>query len=330
MAWTTDELDALKRAYASGTLRVSYDGKTVEYGSADDLLKRIRTIETEITASSGVASDRGLCRVRTRRPMSQVTFLDRMVAWSAPEAGVRRALAQRAASRRLAPRPVGMTARPRGGARTVGRRQEHRLMPRSPPPAACCETVCAISPATIRTQRRLFPCWSTTSSAAASFRALRRMMPGSTRRLTGSWTDWSAACDADGQLDIFGLQTLAVREMIRAGEVLIRRRPRRLSDGLAVPLQIQIIEADLLDNTRTGDLADGGRLLQGIEFDPLGRRRAYWLHAQHPGDAVVTMRRRLESLAIPATKCASLRETAHAGSRCPMGHAGDAGAARSR
>ncbi len=37
MAWTTDELDALKRAYASGTLRVSYDGKTVEYGSADDL-----------------------------------------------------------------------------------------------------------------------------------------------------------------------------------------------------------------------------------------------------------------------------------------------------
>jgi hypothetical protein len=55
MAWTTDELDALKRAYASGTLRVSYDGKTVEYGSADDLLKRIRTIEAEITASSGVS-----------------------------------------------------------------------------------------------------------------------------------------------------------------------------------------------------------------------------------------------------------------------------------
>ena len=44
MPWTQTELDALKRAYASGTLRVSYDGKTVEYGSADDLLKRIRTI----------------------------------------------------------------------------------------------------------------------------------------------------------------------------------------------------------------------------------------------------------------------------------------------
>jgi hypothetical protein len=53
MPWTQTELDALKRAYASGTLRVTYDGKTVEYGSADDLLKRIRTVETEIAAASG-------------------------------------------------------------------------------------------------------------------------------------------------------------------------------------------------------------------------------------------------------------------------------------
>ncbi|MEI7932763.1 MAG: hypothetical protein WCI21_06885 [Alphaproteobacteria bacterium] len=53
MPWTQAELDALKRAFAGGTLRVTYDGKSVEYGSADDLLKRIRTIETEITALSG-------------------------------------------------------------------------------------------------------------------------------------------------------------------------------------------------------------------------------------------------------------------------------------
>lgn len=53
MPWTQTELDALKRAFAGGTLRVTYDGKTVEYGSADDLLKRIRTIETEIAAAAG-------------------------------------------------------------------------------------------------------------------------------------------------------------------------------------------------------------------------------------------------------------------------------------
>ena len=47
--------EALAAQRASGVARVSYDGKTVEYGSADDLLKRIRTIETEVTASSGVS-----------------------------------------------------------------------------------------------------------------------------------------------------------------------------------------------------------------------------------------------------------------------------------
>lgn len=52
MTWTDTELAALRRAFSSGTLRVSYDGRTVEYGSADDLLKRIRTIEREMAATS--------------------------------------------------------------------------------------------------------------------------------------------------------------------------------------------------------------------------------------------------------------------------------------
>jgi lambda family phage portal protein len=122
------------------------------------------------------------------------------------------------------------------------------------------------------------------------------------------WEEWSAVCDADGQLDIYGMQTLACRQMVEAGEVLLRRRPRRSSDGLPVPLQIQLVEADLLDGGRNGDLADGGRIVQGIEFDPLGRRRAYWLYAQHPGDAVVTTRRRLDSIAVPAAEVSHIYE----------------------
>lgn len=53
MSWSQAELDALKAAYASGTLRVTYDGKTVEYGSADDLMKRIQTIESAINSAAG-------------------------------------------------------------------------------------------------------------------------------------------------------------------------------------------------------------------------------------------------------------------------------------
>ncbi len=53
MAWTLAELDALRKAYASGTLRVAFEGRSVEYGSATDLLSRIRTIEAERQTQSG-------------------------------------------------------------------------------------------------------------------------------------------------------------------------------------------------------------------------------------------------------------------------------------
>ena len=50
---TENELSALRRAYASGTLRVSYDGKSLEYGSADDLLARIRRLEADLADAAG-------------------------------------------------------------------------------------------------------------------------------------------------------------------------------------------------------------------------------------------------------------------------------------
>lgn len=52
MNWTQGEVDALRRAYAAGTLRVSYDGRSVDYGSAADLLSRIRTIEREMAGNT--------------------------------------------------------------------------------------------------------------------------------------------------------------------------------------------------------------------------------------------------------------------------------------
>jgi len=58
MAWTQAELDALRKAYAAGVLRVSYEGRSVEYGSAADLLSRIRLIETEQARASGQAKPR--------------------------------------------------------------------------------------------------------------------------------------------------------------------------------------------------------------------------------------------------------------------------------
>jgi lambda family phage portal protein len=98
------------------------------------------------------------------------------------------------------------------------------------------------------------------------------------------WTAWadSTACDADGRNDFAGLQKLVMRTVVEAGEVLVRRRWRRAADGLPIPMQLQVLEPDFLDVTR--DItAPSGRVVQGIEFDAIGRRVAYWLYPEHPG-----------------------------------------------
>lgn len=50
--FTDAELSALRRAYAAGVLTVSYQGRTVTYGNAADLLSRIRELEKATGASA--------------------------------------------------------------------------------------------------------------------------------------------------------------------------------------------------------------------------------------------------------------------------------------
>lgn len=102
-----------------------------------------------------------------------------------------------------------------------------------------------------------------------------------------AWDAFSRNCDADGQFDFAGLQTLVARCMFESGECLIRFRRRRPEDGLLVPLQLQVLEPDHLDAGKTQSLSGGGRIVSGIEFDALGRRVAYWLFPDHPGDVTI-------------------------------------------
>ena len=53
MAYTQAQLDAIKRAYASGVTRVSYDGNSTEYRSLADMRQIIATIEAELAAQGG-------------------------------------------------------------------------------------------------------------------------------------------------------------------------------------------------------------------------------------------------------------------------------------
>ncbi len=103
-------------------------------------------------------------------------------------------------------------------------------------------------------------------------------------RLGELWRAWAetVACDADGLENFYGLQHKIMEAIVTDGECLIRRRRRFSSDGLPVPVQMQVLEADFLDETKDGAY-NNNRIIQGVEFDALGKRAAYWLFDEHPG-----------------------------------------------
>ena len=102
-------------------------------------------------------------------------------------------------------------------------------------------------------------------------------------KLWKAWAD-TTACDADGAHNFAGIQRLVMRSIVESGEVLVRRRIRRPEDELPIPIQLQVLEPDFIDTLKTGiRLPGGGRIVHGVELDAIGRRVAYWLFPEHPG-----------------------------------------------
>ena len=106
-------------------------------------------------------------------------------------------------------------------------------------------------------------------------------------RIQMLWRDWTLDADASGLTDFYGLQALACRAMLEGGEALVRIRYRRPEDGLAVALQLQVLEPEHLPVTMNTTAANGNVIRAGIEFDRLGRRVAYHLYRAHPEDGAL-------------------------------------------
>ena len=66
MSYTRKQLDALKKALATGERRVSFGDKTVEYRSVEELQAAIRTVEAEIARNAGASPKRQI-RVTTAK-----------------------------------------------------------------------------------------------------------------------------------------------------------------------------------------------------------------------------------------------------------------------
>lgn len=109
------------------------------------------------------------------------------------------------------------------------------------------------------------------------------------KKLNDLWKAHVKTADADGVLDVYGLQTLGVRTWFDGGEAFMRRRPRSTALPLGAPVQYQLIEGEycpLFDSDSWPGMPEGNIIRQGVEFNSYGRRVAYWFYREHPNDAL--------------------------------------------
>jgi len=104
------------------------------------------------------------------------------------------------------------------------------------------------------------------------------------QRLTDTFTNWAndpSQVDYHGQLDFNSIQCLVLRTIVESGEVLIRRV---ISPEQKIPLQLLVIEPDFLDTTKDVAIEKGGIVRDGIEYNKKGKRVAYHIYDEHPGE----------------------------------------------
>jgi len=105
------------------------------------------------------------------------------------------------------------------------------------------------------------------------------------RRIEEEFDRWTSAsrCHCGGKLSWYDIQRLSITSMLEAGEVFIRlvRQPFGKSK---VPLGLEIIESDLLDDDYNAIANNGNEIRMGVEIDKWGRPVAYHFFDYHPGD----------------------------------------------
>ena len=89
---------------------------------------------------------------------------------------------------------------------------------------------------------------------------------------------WAERADAESRTDFWGLQAIAVDSMVKVGEAVAI-----LSDTPEGP-RLRLLPPDLLDEAKT----ENRSIYSGVELDSDGRRVAYWILPDRPGNAFST------------------------------------------
>lgn len=101
--------------------------------------------------------------------------------------------------------------------------------------------------------------------------------------IESAWQEWCRAenCHIGGSLHFADLERLLLTEAFEAGDVFVRIH--RSGYG-AVPLSLEVIEAERLAEEWEASAVSGNLVRQGVEVDDYFRPVAYWIHDRHPGD----------------------------------------------
>lgn len=119
--------------------------------------------------------------------------------------------------------------------------------------------------------------------AGITVRAASDADAGTKKKVQANWKRFVRTSDIVTMTNFNAQMHLAARTVARDGEVILSWQD---TPDPTKPLAVHILEADHLDTMKNCELENGNIVIQGVEFDRIGRRVAYWLFDQHPGEPV--------------------------------------------
>lgn len=130
-------------------------------------------------------------------------------------------------------------------------------------------------------------------------------------RIEDAWERWcrKESCHVAGELSFQDIERLIARSVAESGEIYIRKIRQKFGDS-KIPLSLEVIESDRVDDDLNGMAENGNAIVMGIEKDQWGRRTAYYVKRKHPGDYSITSYDRIgnphASIRIPAEEMISI------------------------
>lgn len=110
--------------------------------------------------------------------------------------------------------------------------------------------------------------------------------------IEAAWSEWCGQCDVTGRQTFRDLCQTLVGGLPSDGEFLVAI-VRGQDAGNRFGIALQAIDVDRIDTSFNQLLADGGRVIMGIELDRIGRTRAVHLFERHPHDGAASSRQRI-------------------------------------